>query len=159
MAEKALELAALALSVRVMERPQAAAVPAPVSADPLPRHPEPQTRHPEPVEGRVDSKAAGPLAFIKETQAPGTRYYHASDDRGEIFAAFYADGRVRIATAQRRYAGVADGGRADLLDVENNDWCELFVRTTPEDRVQLELRGGIDDARILTCEILSTASR
>jgi hypothetical protein len=159
LAEKALELAALALSVRFMQSP-------------------PQMRHGEPrvlpaaqdeqagaageivaagevVAAGETGAAADPLAFIKETQEPGTRYYRAHDDRGELLAAFYSGGRVRIASAQRRYAGVVNGGHADLLDVENNAWSEVFVRTTPDDRVKLELRGGVDDARILTCEPLN----
>jgi hypothetical protein len=147
LAEKALELAALALSVRVMERSEAS----PRSVVPsLPaENVEPLLCHAEPVEARPSSE---PLAFIKETPIAGTRYYRASDDRGEVFAAFYSDGRVRIASTQRRYAGVVDGGQADLLDVENSGWSRLFVRTTPEGRVQIELRGGADDARILTCD-------
>lgn len=148
LAEKALELAALALSVRVMERP-----PEKVLLTPPPLDVEQLPRHPEPVEGPAElGEANDPLAFIKETEASGARYYRASDDRGEVYAAFYADGRVRVASGQRRYAGVVDAGRAELLDVENNGWSELFVRTTPDNRLQLELRGGMDDARILNCD-------
>lgn len=154
LAEKALELAALALSVRVMERPGFDRLSRPsMHQDDTNSSPPSQTRHPELAEGRAEpAEATDPLAFIKETQVPGTRYYRASDDRGEVYAAFYADGRVRIASGQRRYAGVVDAGRAELLDVENNGWSELFVRTTPDNRLQLELRGGMDDARILNCD-------
>lgn len=92
------------------------------------------------------------VEFIKETGAEGTRYYRAGDDVGEVYAAFFEDGRVRVAAGERRYAGVLEGGRADLLDVETHAWNELFVRTTPENHVQLELRGTPEGVRILTCE-------
>lgn len=93
-----------------------------------------------------------PEAFITENAGAGTHYYRAHDESGEVLAAFYADGRVRVAGENHRLAGGVENGRADLLDVANNAWCELFVRMTPDGRTQLELRGGPYDARVFLCE-------
>jgi hypothetical protein len=71
-----------------------------------------------------------------------------------VLAAFYSDGRVRLAGEQRRFAGMLQNGRADLLELDANTWSEVFVRETPTGTIQLELRGGPYDAHVLTCETL-----
>ncbi len=69
-----------------------------------------------------------------------------------MLAAFYGDGRVRLADREHRFAGMVSNSRADLLEIDDNTWSELLVRESPEGRLQLELRGGPFDARVLTCE-------
>lgn len=145
LAEKALELSALALVVRAIAPGRAKSRNA--AAEPVP----------EPPRRTVASEAAAApsaLEFITEGDGDGATYYHAADAVGEIYAGFYADGRVRLAGGAHRFAGVVQSGHAELLDVANNLWSELFVRVAPDGRVQLELRGGPYDARIFTCEAL-----
>lgn len=105
----------------------------------------------------VEAAKISPQDFIKESAGEDTRYYRASDDRGALlYAGFYADGRVRLADDAHRFAGMVRNGRADLLDIENNAWSELFLSVTPSGQMQLELRGGPYDARVLTCDKVAT---
>lgn len=103
-----------------------------------------------------EERVAKPMEFIRESADEGTRFYRALDETGEVLAGFYADGRVRLADGRHRFAGMLQSGRADLLEIDNKQWSELFVRTTPTGRMQLELRGGPYDARVLTCETLKS---
>lgn len=146
-AETALELAALALVLRAMDlaRGVTAAPPRPA------RHAAPQPA-PVPRPAPPPATPVSPEAFITENAGADTNYYRAHDETGEILAAFYGDGRVRLAGGAHRLAGAVENGRADLLDVANNAWCELFVRVTPDGRTQLDLRGGPYDARVFLCE-------
>jgi len=82
-------------------------------------------------------------------------YTSASDATAELVAGLYSDGRIRLAdTGGRRFAGALIGGHADLLELQRNEWSEVFLRVTPTGRMQLELRGGPYDAHVLTCEPL-----
>lgn len=108
-----------------------------------------ETPQPEPM-------LSEPMDFISECADDGARYYRASADGVELLAGFYSDGRLRLADSQnRRFAGMLQGSHADLLEVDNNEWSEVFLRVTPTGRMQLELRGGPYDARVLTCESFS----
>lgn len=154
----ALELSALAyIGYVVMSREEVG----PRSLD-HPSMPEERTGAPADVteaagrEGRASAPQTQPLEFIRESADGETRFYRALDETGEVLAGFYADGRVRLADAQHRFAGMLQSGRADLLEIDNGQWSELFVRTTPTGRIQLELRGGPYDARVLTCEALKS---
>jgi hypothetical protein len=103
-----------------------------------------------------DHDNADPVEFIKEPADDGARYYRAADDSVEVIAGFYSDGRVRLADAQHhRFAGMLQGGRADLVELDNNRWSELLVHVTPAGTMQLELRGGPHDAHVLTCDTLT----
>ncbi len=81
-------------------------------------------------------------------------YYRAFDQQGQVLTGFYSDGRVRVADSEHRLAGIVEGGRAHLLDVSNDTWSELFVRETPAGALQLEMRDGPYEGRILACEPL-----
>lgn len=108
-----------------------------------------ETPEPQPV-------LSEPMDFISESADAGARYYRAIADGIEVLAGFYSDGRLRLADSQnRRFAGMLQGSHADLLEVDNNEWSEVFLRVTPTGRMQLELRGGPYDARVLTCESFS----
>lgn len=145
LAETALELAALALVLHAMDLARGA------SAEPKPAAPK-HDSPPTPAPAAQVAPTPTPLEFITEGESAGAKYYRANDEHSEILAGFYADGRVRLAGGAHRFAGALENGRADLLDVANNLWSELFVRVTPDDRIQLELRGGPYDARVFTCE-------
>lgn len=97
------------------------------------------------------------MDFLTESADEGARYYRAVADDLELLAGFYSDGRVRLTDSQnRRFAGMLQGSHADLLEIGNKQWSEVFLRVTPTGRMQLELRGGPYDARTLTCETLKT---
>jgi len=98
-----------------------------------------------------------PMDFIVESADGGARYYRAGDSEVEVLAGFYSDGRMRLASPHRRFAGMLENGRADLLEIDSNQWSEVFVRETPSGTMQLELRGGPYDAHVLTCETLRQA--
>ena len=124
--------------------------------------------HAEPVLSGVEaiprhdtgaSDHGDPLAFIREPADAGARYYRASAGSTEILAATYGDGRIRLADAQNRhFAGLLQGNRADVLQLDDNTWSEVFVRVTPTGRMQLEMRGGPYDARVFTCDSLPEES-
>lgn len=129
------------------------------SDTPMQERDDAEVCHGEPVEPRSSlSRPAQPqltpLAFIQETADPRTRLYSARDERGSIYAAFYADGRLRVAFEDHRLAGIVQNGHAHLLDMNSELWSEVFVRVTPEGKLQLELRDGPLDGRVLTCEAL-----
>lgn len=135
----ALELGALALTCRLIGRDHHAGVP-----EVQPRVPQapPPAREP----------ALDAVALLATDEEAADEYYRASDVSGELVAAFYADGRVRLTGPQRAFAGILQDGQADMLDVTDNTWSELFVRSTPQGDKQLELRGGVYGGRIFTCE-------
>lgn len=138
----ALELTALAfLGYVLMGREQAGS--STLQPVPTPAPPE---------EPAVETPLCEPMDFITESADEGARFYRASDETAQLLAGFYSDGRVRLADARHRFAGMLQSGRADLLELDSNQWSEVFVRTTPTGRMQLELRGGPYDARVLTCE-------
>lgn len=94
-----------------------------------------------------------PLEFLTQNADDKTaQLFRAIDESGlELFAALLPDGRVRIADDRtHRFAGMIENGRADLLDVANNEWSELFLHVNPNGQTQFELRGGPYDAHVLT---------
>ncbi len=97
-----------------------------------------------------------PTAFIIDPADSGARYYRAESADVHMLAAFYSDGRLRLAdTQQHRLAGMLQNNHADVLDLSTNAWSEVFVHVTPSGAMQLELRGGPYDSRVLTCDELS----
>jgi len=96
-----------------------------------------------------------PRDFLTEIADDGANHYRASDASVELVAGLYSDGRIRLADRNgRRFAGALIGGHADLLELQRNEWSEVFLRVTPTGRMQLELRGGPYDSHVLTCEPL-----
>jgi hypothetical protein len=158
-----LELAALAFGSFAMELANSAK-PAPPAPKPAPEPEasaprEPELR-PEPAPQPPPAPARNPWEmqprdFLTEIADEGANYYRAADATVELVAGLYSDGRIRLADADgRRFAGALIGGHADILEVQHNDWSEVFLRVTPTGRMQLELRGGPYDAHVLTCEPL-----
>ena len=141
LAGPALELAALAFGSFAMELANASAA-GPVA--PV-----------KPVQPVQPKREAGPQDFLFEIADKGANYYRASDATAELVAGLYSDGRIRLAdSGGRRFAGALIGGHADLLELQHNEWSEVYLRVTPTGRMQLELRGGPYDAHVLTCEPL-----
>lgn len=145
----ALELTALALAVRILPAPRrriARSGSAGVLAESAPHAFTPPT-----APGGDDA-----LTFVSEGAGEQTRRYRAADADVQLFVGFYGDGRVRVADALgNRYAGALESGRAELLDLKTHERSELLVRVTPTGRMQLELRGGPHDGRVLNCETIS----
>lgn len=152
----ALELAALALASYAVGERRNARRPHPLPAQPQAAEPALEAAvEVAIVESSTVSRDIEPMDFLLEAAGEGARFYRALDDVGaEVLAVFCSDGRVRLADRENRFAGIVQSGRADLLDVANNAWSELFVRETPGGLLQLELHGGPYDARVLTCEVL-----
>ncbi len=136
------------------------AKPAPTPSSP--REPSPPLREPElrPEPAPQPPPARNPWEmpprdFLAEISDEGANYYRATDGTMELVAGLYSDGRIRLADGDgRRFAGALIGGHADILEVQHNDWSEVFLRVTPTGRMQLELRGGPYDSHVLTCEPL-----
>jgi hypothetical protein len=147
----ALEIAALALTSRFMGRQRSQ--PDVAQAQPV-EHQPPLDEAPsqEPPLQETPQAEREPAMFLETDGDAADEYYRALDASGELLAAFYADGRVRLTGPERGFAGILQNGQADLLDVTDNTWSELFVRATPEGVRQLELRGGVYDGRIFACE-------
>ena len=163
-----LELTVLACALRVMGRR--------TGHGEVSNHPEQSVRDNErAVEGRAETARAStssailrepqddkatPLQFLTQNaDGTTTKLYRASDDSGlELLAAILTDGRVRIADDRAHcFAGMIENGRADLLDVANNEWSELFLHVSPNGQTQFELRGGPYDAHVLTVRPFDTA--
>jgi hypothetical protein len=152
LAGPALELAALAFGSFAMELANGS----PPKPKPQPRASAAEPATPvKPVPPVQPKREAGPGDFLFEIADEGANYYRASDATAELVAGLYSDGRIRLAdSGGRRFAGALIGGHADLLELQRNEWSEVFLRVTPTGRMQLELRGGPYDAHVLTCEPL-----
>ncbi len=153
LAEKALEITALALVCAITESPRTSGVPTVLNEPP---QPEPE---PEPQPGQTDVPAAPsiyqtPMEFLQDGADDRVRIYRGYDGEGDLFAAFYSDGRIRIADGDLRFAGMIQNGHAHLLQIDGRAWSELFIRNTPQGTMQLELRDGPYEGRVFTCETL-----
>ena len=142
MAEKALELSALALACRFMG----------VDFEPIRNDVAPirnaAENSAEPVPG---APVQTTLEFLKESADEHTRFYTAADRDGSLVAAFYSDGRLRIADEEYRFAGIVQNGHAHLLQIGGQAWSEVFVLVTPEGNLQLDMRDGPFDGRVFNC--------
>ncbi|HET6896437.1 MAG TPA: hypothetical protein VFH72_13720 [Candidatus Baltobacteraceae bacterium] len=147
----ALELTALAFIAHVvMQREQRGNRTLSSRFVPAQRPAPPDTAPVPPPSGVPD-----PTAFIIDPADNGARYYRAESADTHVLAAFYSDGRLRVADAQQhRLAGMLQNNHADVLDLSTNSWSEIFVHVTPAGAMQLELRGGPYDSRVLTCDEL-----
>ena len=108
---------------------------------------------PKPTTLARDPWEIPPRDFLTEIADEGANHYRVADATVELVAGLYSDGRIRLADQDgHRFAGALIGGHADLLELQRNEWSEVFLRVTPTGRMQLELRGGPYDAHVLTCE-------
>lgn len=116
-----------------------------------------ETAQPSAAE-QAEAVLSRPMEFITEPSDEGARYYRATADGAALVAGFYSDGRVRLTDEHnRRFAGLLQGAQADLLEIGSNQWSQLLVHTTPAGTMELELRGGPYDTRVLTCEAFNQA--
>ncbi len=112
-----------------------------VPKEPVPAEPPPA---PQPDEA-VD--------FLQAFADPDASVATARDEHGEVSVAFLSDGRVRLTDAEnRRFAGMLQDDKADLLEIGTGTWSTVYLRRSPDGTTQLELHGGPYDARVLTCE-------
>jgi hypothetical protein len=157
LAGPALELAALAFGTFAMDLASGSSPKtAPKRETPPPRAPQAKPAPaPKPATLAREAWEMKPRDFLAEIIDEGANHYRASDGTVELIAGLYSDGRIRLADQDgRRFAGALIGGHADLLELQRNEWSEVFLRVTPTGRMQLELRGGPYDAHVLTCEPL-----
>lgn len=95
------------------------------------------------------------LEFLRGADDAQARFYRASDEQIQLLVAFLSDGRVRLIDADgRRFAGMLETEKADLIEISSNEWSRVFVSATPDGRTQLELQGGPHDTHVLICEAL-----
>jgi hypothetical protein len=155
----ALELGALAFAAYVLMGDEVQTVPRPVAPRvDVPEEPPAVQAEPATAAEQAEAVLSGPMDFITEPADAGARYYRATADGAELVAGFYSDGRVRLTDEEnRRFAGLLQGTQADLLEIGTNRWSQLLVHTTPAGTMELELRGGPYDARVLSCEAFSQA--
>lgn len=129
------------------------ALPAVVTPAAVAIEPEVEVPSPQPfISAPAAHVSTDPVVFIKEHADANARLYRARDEQGTMYAGFYADGRVRVADGNHCFAGVVQNGHAHLLQIDGEQWSELFVRMTPSGALQLELRDGPYDGRVLACE-------
>ena len=129
---KAAEVAGLAVLTRLLEEP---------------------ARPPTPV---IRGTVTATPPFISEIVDNGAALWRASvGSSAELFAGFYSDGRVRLATAEgRRFSGILMERRAVIADLREDDSFEMrIVAGAPkETTLILEMDGGPWDGQTLQCE-------
>lgn len=139
LAAAAIELASIALVTRAMEW---ATGPRAIIAAPLKDEPPATPATPAVWPGE---------AFIAESAGDEASVYRLSDGAQTLLAAVYGDGRIRLADpSTHRFAGMLVNGHADVLELGANRWCEAYVSISPDDRVQIEMRGGPFDGRLFS---------
>ena len=107
------------------------------------------------VAGIPQHDGSDSLEFLGGDSDAQARYYRASDEQIELLVAFFSDGRVRLIDSDgRRFAGMLETEKADLIEIGSNEWSRVFVSATPDGRTQLELQGGPHDTHVLICEAL-----
>ena len=118
---------------------------------PAPASPPAPSATPEPAAAPVHG-----MEFLRESADEQARYLRARDENVEVLVAFLSDGRLRVADAeQRRFAGMLQNEKADLIDLDADQWSSVYLRLAPDGTTQLEFHGGPYDARVLTCEALA----
>lgn len=153
LAAPALELAALAFGTFAMDLAVGAPPKKPRAQPPAPAQKKIEQPLPRPLS--PDAWEMRPRDFLFEIADEGANFYRAFDSTADVVAGLYSDGRIRIADMDgRRFAGALIGGHADVLELQHNEWSEVYLRVTPTGRMQLEMRGGPYNGHVLTCEPL-----
>ncbi|MDP9111209.1 MAG: hypothetical protein M3M96_06235 [Candidatus Eremiobacteraeota bacterium] len=111
------------------------------------------------VEPQQDDQAAPPASpsFITEVADRNARYYRARASGDEyLFAGFYSDGRVRLATSDgRRFSGVMHGEKAVMADLHEDVSFEMAMTAGEQARTVLQMDGGPYAGKVLECVNLS----
>jgi hypothetical protein len=95
-------------------------------------------------------------AFITEI-VDGQAHFHRAQlpDGSYLFAGFYSDGRVRLATPDgRRFSGIMMDQRAVIADLREDVSFEMgvAVHAHADNLLMLEMDGGPWDGQTLQCE-------
>jgi len=94
-------------------------------------------------------------AFINEVADGGARRYHVRIASHDLYAGFYSDGRVRLATSSgRRFSGVMVAKKAVMADLGADDSFEMDVVDDAGGCPVVEMNGGPFDGHRLAFEIL-----
>ena len=141
LSQKAAVIAGLTVLDRLLAPSAAAAPPQqPPPAEPVP---------PPPVREPAAGDDIAP-AFILEVADNGARRYR--DAASTLYAGFYSDGRVRIATAEgKRYSGILVNEMAVMADLYADVSFEMLVAHTGNS-VTLDMDGGPYDGQKLHLE-------
>ncbi|MFN2527769.1 MAG: hypothetical protein ABR584_03535 [Candidatus Baltobacteraceae bacterium] len=133
---KAAEVAGLAIISRLLEE----RTPARRSDNP----PAPIPFEAPPTPGFI-TEIVDAQAHVHRAQLPEGKY---------LFAGFYSDGRVRLATEGRRFSGVMMEQRAVIADLREDVSFEMGVAVHAHagDLLMLEMDGGPWDGQTLQCE-------
>jgi len=99
-------------------------------------------------------KAPAIPTFITEVVDSGARRYRLLSAGGFLFAGFYSDGRVRLATPRgRRFSGVVVAQRAIVADLRADVSFEMEILSQGS-QVSVRMNGGPYDGQTLRCERL-----
>jgi len=109
-----------------------------------------------PPSSQVPAQVPTTPAFIAEIVDAQAHVHRAQLPEGKyLFAGFYSDGRVRLATAEgRRFSGVMMEQRAVIADLREDVSFEMgvAVHAHADDLLMLEMDGGPWDGQTLQCE-------
>lgn len=93
-------------------------------------------------------------AFITEVVDSGSRRYRLCAANGLLFAGFYSDGRVRLATAHgKRFSGVVVAQKAVVADLSDDISFEMEIQSQGAE-LFVRMSGGPYDGQTLRCEQL-----
>lgn len=93
-------------------------------------------------------------SFITAVVDSGSRRYRLYTAKGLLFAGFYSDGRVRLATAQgKRFSGVVVAQKAVLADLSDDISFEMEIQARGS-HLWVRMSGGPYDGQTLRCEQL-----
>ena len=100
-----------------------------------------------------------PVPLFIEEVADDRAHFHRAQmpDGNYLFAGFYSDGRVRMATPQgRRFSGIMVDQRAVMADLREDVSFEVgvAVHAHADDLLMLEMDGGPYDGQTLQCETI-----
>lgn len=108
--------------------------------------------------GSIQPKPAPPLPeFIAEVVDLTARLYRGKTGGGAwLFAAFFSDGRVRLATENaKRFSGFTIDRKAVMADLHEDVSFEMLVDETADTKVELKMDGGPFDGQTICCEAIS----
>ncbi|MBV8727521.1 MAG: hypothetical protein JO233_07025 [Candidatus Eremiobacteraeota bacterium] len=94
-------------------------------------------------------------SFITEITDSNARRYRLRTSSGPLYAGFYSDGRVRMATpAGQRFSGVAVEDKAIVAALRDDVSFEMEMRTA-DPMPSVKISGGPYDGQTLPCEALA----
>lgn len=151
LSQKAAQIAGLTVLERLIAPPARRAPPAAVRPDVAPAaQPAVQT---SPAEAPVD---ATPLFITEVADKEAKRYRATAADGSLVYAGFYSDGRVRLATPEgKRYSGFIVDEKAVMADLHEDVSFEMVLTSGAADKIlMLTMDAGPYDGQRLLLETL-----